>query len=137
MARKVSTQAQQLPPKIVLGLMPELTVYQISEAELNQLANGPPSQTDFSFALAMLPAALTIFVTLQTVDILSNRTYYTYVIAFGLLTIQGLISLARWWFSDRSFKVLVHEIRARVPEKPGIPDQIKDPIEASEAPPSG
>jgi hypothetical protein len=103
--------------------MPELRIYPISEAELDQLASGSPGQLHLNFALAMLPAALTILVTLQTVDIPKNRTYYTYVIDFGLLVTQGLISLARWWFSGGALTQLVNEIRDRMPEKPGIPEQ--------------
>ena len=78
-----------------------------------------------SFALAMLPSALTVFITLQTVEIKDNRVYTTYWIAFWLLFIQGLVSLARWWTTGGSFKTLARGIRSRMPPKAGIPLQIE------------
>jgi hypothetical protein len=134
-AKKTSTRDQGLAPVIRVSLMPELKVYQVSEAELEQLADGPPGQLHLNFALAMLPAALTILITLQTVDIPKNRTYYTYIIAFGLLATQGLISLARWWFTGGALTELVEEIRSRMPEKPGVPEQITASIAQPEPEP--
>ena len=72
----------------------------------------------------MLPAALTVFITLQTVEIADGRVYHAYWIAFWLLGIQGLISLARWWTASGTLKALVREIRSRMPEKPGINEPI-------------
>jgi hypothetical protein len=72
----------------------------------------------------LLPAALTILITLQTVEIPNPRMYDTYVIAFGLLAGQGLISLVRWWMTGGSLKMLARDIRLRMPEKPGIPEQV-------------
>lgn len=127
-AKRTQNRERPLPPVVRIGLMPELKVYPISEADLDQLARGPAGQFHLNFALAMLPAALTILITLQTVEIPENRTYYTYIIAFGLLATQGVISLARWWFNSRSLAELVNEIRDRLPEKPGIPEQITAPV---------
>jgi hypothetical protein len=85
----------------------------------------------------MLPAALTILVTLQTVEIPKNRTYYTYIISFGLLATQGIISLARWWIMGGVLTGLVTEIRGRMPEKPGIPEQTTAAVTPSEPEPPG
>jgi hypothetical protein len=59
-------------------------------------------------------------VTLQTVRIEDNRVFYSYQIAFWVFRIQGLICFFRWWRERASFRILVNEIRARMPEKPGI-----------------
>jgi hypothetical protein len=134
-AKRSQNREQPLPPVVRIGVMPELKVYPISEAELEQLAGGPPGQLHLNFALAMLLAALTILITLQTVEIPKDRTYYTYVIALILLAIQGAISLARRWFGNRSLIALVNDIRARMPEKPGIPEQITASVTALELEP--
>jgi hypothetical protein len=82
-----------------------------------------------SFALALLPAALTFFITLQTVEIKNDRIYYSYWIAFWLLSVQGLVALVqwrrmsvRWWKTSDSINTLVQVIRARMPEGQGISD---------------
>jgi hypothetical protein len=111
----------------------ELKVFQISEAELEKLANGPPGQVHLSFALALLPAALTVFITLQTVDIVSTRIYNGYWIAFWLLSVQGAISLARWRTSGSGLVALIQEIRDRMPERHGIPEQITQAIQGGDS----
>jgi hypothetical protein len=61
------------PPIVLYAPLAEIKVCQISEAELEKLGNGPGGQIHLNFALALLPAALTILVTLQTVTIAENR----------------------------------------------------------------
>jgi hypothetical protein len=84
-----------------------LKVYEISEAELERfeaegerLTSGSPGQVHLSFALALLPAALTVLITLQTVEIKNERIYYGYWIAFWMLSVQGLIALVQWWMAS-------------------------------------
>ena len=109
-----------------------LRVYEVSEAELEQLASGPQGQVHLSFALAMLPSALTVFVTLQTVEIQGLRIYAGYWIAFWLLFVQGAISLVRWWMAGSSTRGLVDAIRARMLPAPGAPDQPISPTPSLE-----
>jgi hypothetical protein len=111
----------------------QLKIYEISEAELEKLEAGPPGQLHLNFALAMLPAALTILIALQTTAITSDRIYVGYLVAFWALSVQGLISLMRWWISKRSYSKLIREIRARMPARPPIiPEQLVSPTARSE-----
>jgi hypothetical protein len=113
------------PPVVIYAPLGHLKVYEISEAELERFEAGPPGQLHLNFALAMLPAALTILITLQTAGIHSDRLYVGYLIAFWGLFVQGIISLARWWTSNRSYGKLIAKIRARMPDRPPIiPEQI-------------
>ncbi|MDG3007249.1 hypothetical protein [Paludisphaera mucosa] len=112
------------PPIVVYAPLGELKVYELSEAEFERLAEGPTGQLHLNFALAMLPTALSILVTLQTATIESNRIYTSYLVAFWLLLVQGLISLFRWWHSNRSHQKLIDDIRARMPKRPGIAEQM-------------
>ncbi len=135
MAARKAADDRPAPPIVRFAPLGELRVYEISEAELERLENGPPGQVHLSFALALLPAALTVFITLQTVEIKDNRAYYCYWIAFWLLSIQGLNSLVRWWTSGGSLKSLVQDIRSRMPEKPGIPEQATSSAQGPETEP--
>jgi hypothetical protein len=134
-AARRANEGRPAPPIVRYAPLGELRVYEISEAELEKLENGPPGQVHLSFALAMLPAALTVFITLQTVEIQSNRIYYGYSIAFWLLFIQGLVSLVQWWTTGGSLRVLALDIRSRMPERPGIPEQAIPSAQGSEAEP--
>lgn len=124
MATRKLADDRPAPPIVRYAPLGELKVYEISEAELEKLEGGPPGQVHLSFALALLPAALTILVTLQTAEIRADRVYYGYWIAFWLLSVQGLTSLLRWWLTRGSLTRLVTEIRSRMPAKPGIPEQV-------------
>jgi hypothetical protein len=117
----------------------QLKVYEVSESEFEELAKGPSGQLHLNFGLAMLPAALTILIALQTTTITSNRLYIAYLVAFWALMVQGIVSLLRWWTLNRSRQKLVDEIRARMPARPGIPEQIVPPmlVLESESPPRG
>jgi hypothetical protein len=123
MAARKPGDDRPAPPIVRYAPLGELKVFELSEAELEKLESGPPGQVHLSFALALLPAALTVFITIQTVEISSDRIYYGYWIAFWLLFVQGLISLVRWWTTSGSLRTLVTDIRSRMPEHPGIPEQ--------------
>lgn len=124
MAARKSNDPRPAPPIVRYAPLGELKVYEISEAELEKLENGPPGQIHLNFALALLPAALTVLVALQTAQMPNDRVYLGYWIAFWLLSVQGLFSLARWLMTKGSLKSLVSEIRARMPDRPGIPEQV-------------
>ena len=132
MSPRRASERRPAPPVVRFAPLGELKVYEISEAELEKLETGPPGQVDLSFALALLPAALTIFITVQTVEIKENRVYYIYWIAFWLLSIQGLISLVRWWTTGGSLKSLGREIRSRMPS---IPEPATSPDQRPETEP--
>jgi hypothetical protein len=93
----------------------EVRVYQITEDELEKLAGGPPGQIHLNIALALLPAALTLLVTLQTVEINDNRLFAGYLGAFFAFLLLGLQSLIQWRRASRAFKSQVQQIRDRMP----------------------
>jgi hypothetical protein len=136
-AARKTPDPRPAPPIVVYAPLGELKVYEISESELEKLESGPPGLVHLSFALALLPAALTVGITLQTVTISSNRTYNGYLIAFWVMLVQGVLSLARWWFASRTHGDLIRNIRARMPARPGIPERMTPPPAAIEPEPTG
>ena len=127
MAARRANDLRPAPAVVRYAPVGEVRVYEVSEAELEQLASGPRGQVQLSFALALLPAALTVFVTLQTVDIRDVRIYSAYWIAFWLLFVQGAISLVRWWVAGNSTKGQVDVIRARMLPTAGAPGESVPP----------
>jgi hypothetical protein len=104
MAARKTRDKRPGPPTIPDAPFGGLNVFEISEAELNRLKNVPPGQVHLNFALALLPAALIILITLLTAEIRSDWIYYGYWIAFWLSSVQGLIALAQWWTTYDSMK---------------------------------
>ena len=123
MAPKKILDPRPPPPIIQYAPLGNLKIYEISEAELEKLEAGPPGQLHLNFALAMLPTALSIFISLQTANFTPVWSV-AYQIACWLLGIQGLWFLFQWWYSSRSYGVLIKEIRARMPDKAGMPEQL-------------
>ena len=121
------TDPRPKPPVIHYAPLKDVNIYEISEAELEKLADGPPGQLHLNFALALLPTALTLFVTIQTIEIAESRIYHGYWIAFWLLFVQGLISLFRWWSTSGSTRDLAREIRSRMPAREEIGEQLPEP----------
>jgi hypothetical protein len=103
------------PPVVRYAPLGEVRVYQITEDELEKLAGGPPGQIHLNIALALLPAALTLLVTLQTVEINDNRLFAGYLGAFFAFLLLGLQSLIQWRRASRAFKSQVQQIRDRMP----------------------
>ncbi|QEH35975.1 hypothetical protein OJF2_45330 [Aquisphaera giovannonii] len=102
----------------------ELKVYELSEAEFDRLAEGASGQLHLNFALAMLPTALSVLISLLTTTIESNRVYLAFLVAFWALLVQGLISLLRWWLYSRTHRKRIEGSRARMPVRPVIAEQI-------------
>ena len=118
-------------PLVRVAPLGELHVFQISDGELTQIENGPPSQLHLNFALAMLPTALSLAISLQTATF-PDGWRNAYQIAAWLLGIQGLYSLVRWWNGSKDFNKLIKDIRGRMPDKPGIPEQLTLPVATDE-----
>ena len=117
-------KSRPAPPTVRVSPLGELKVYEISEAELERFAGGPPGQIDLNFALALLPVALTILITLQTATFAGAGPRYVYWIAFWILLVQGIYFGAKWWLNRGKFSRLIEEVRGRMPEPPGLPDDV-------------
>jgi hypothetical protein len=129
-------ESRPAPPIVRVAPLQELRVYQISESELEKLERGSPESIHLSLALAFLPAALTLLITLQTVDITKPRIYNAYLFSFLLLALQGGVSLIRWWRARGTVRDIVQEIRDRMPKRPGIPEQATEGSQSEEPPAS-
>lgn len=131
MGKRPVSRPEILEP--ILGSMPQVKVHRITDDEFKQLASGGlGQQTELSFALALLPMALTILITLLTVTIPEPRKYNSFLIFLILFAVQGVYFSIRWWRTGSSLKGLIHRIEARMPESSG-PEQISGRVLIIEA----
>lgn len=126
MAAKKVPDPRPAPPIIWYAPLGHLKVYEISEAELEKLEAGPPGELHLNFAMAMLPTALSIFISLQTATF-TPAWNVGYQVACWALSVLGIWFLAQWWHASRSYGALIKEIRSRMPDKAGIPEQLPSP----------
>ncbi|KAB2900562.1 MAG: hypothetical protein F9K31_04590 [Dokdonella sp.] len=102
-------------PRILRGAFDSLSLYEITDYELESLEEGSPSSTFLNFAIAFVSIGLSFLTTLLTVKI---ESIYVFLI-FVVLTIIGLAAalvLFVLWRKTRSrVKDLVKKIKARAP----------------------
>lgn len=104
--------------RIVRGTLGSLSLYEITDYELELLEQGSPSSTYLNFAIMFSSIGLSFLATLLTVDIPVGYAFTIFVV----LTVVGLGAAAVLfvlWRRTRSRTVdLCKKIRARVPTAP-------------------
>lgn len=104
-------------PVIKKGKVDSLTIYEVTESELETIERGSPNSTYFNIGIALISTAISFFVTLLTVD-LSHRPRL--FIVFTLITIVGgllgSILLVLWWRTKNDVDIVLKKIRDRMKE---------------------
>ncbi len=113
-------KGQSPGPVIRHAPLGELRIYTVTEHELDAVARGSPASLFLNFALALLPIAVTLFATLATTTIPSDRLYTFFVCACLISLVSGLVLLALWWREHASAKKIVEQIKNRMPPPPGV-----------------
>src|SRR6266516_1346497 len=98
-------------PAIRRAKLGTLTIYEISEAELEIIERGSPESLFLNFAIFLISVAISFSVTLATANIASNRTFQVFVIITAIGYLAGAILLALWWRSRSSTKTITDAIR--------------------------
>src|ERR1700752_508655 len=92
-----------------------ITIYEVSDSELEILAKGSPDSTYLDFSIGLLSAAIAFSITLATNTIESNRTFTVFFIAVILGYLFGFLFLLLWWKNHTSVSSVVTSIRSRLP----------------------
>lgn len=120
--KKNDTESGAHPAMPIIRFAPfgELKIYPVLEGELNTLGKGGEESLYLNFAIALLPTSLSLFVTILTTTINSNRIFVCFLTTAIVTLIAGLILLALWWRNRGSNQTLVQQIKDRMPPPPGI-----------------
>ena len=127
MTNKSNDKPEDLGPTIQRGRLDTLTIYDVSESELDTLERGSPDSLFLNLAIFVLSVAISFSITLATTDVSSTRLFCVFVI----LTVVGYLAGATfgllWWTSHKSVKSVVKRIRERVPpEGNRVPSESED-----------
>ena len=90
-----------------------LTVYHITEQELDLIENGTPESTYFSFEIPLLSVGSSFLIALLTTAMPSPRLFTVFLVVtlFGIL--GGLLLMLVWWRYQRSTVRITKLIRSR------------------------
>lgn len=102
-------------PRILRGAFDSLSLYEITDYELEILEQGSPSSTFLNFAIAFSSIGLSFLATLLTVKIESIFVFVIFVILAVIGLAAALVLLVLWRKTRSSVKALVKKIKARVP----------------------
>jgi hypothetical protein len=100
----------------------QLTIYDVTEAELEILERGSPDSLYLNFAIALLSTAVSFSAALATTTIPSDRTFQVFVILTTLGWVAGIVLLSLWFRTRQSVSAVAAAIRKRLPPQ-GIAQQ--------------
>jgi hypothetical protein len=125
----MSKQKPQMEPSINRVRLEKLTIFEITEAELEALEQGSPESLHLNLGIATLSVAISFLISLLTTSIDDTKTFCVFVIICGIGFIAGSTFGLLWWQSRKRLKNVAQEIRSRMPpegiqeaalkEKPG------------------
>lgn len=108
-------ESRPVGPPVRFSTVSEIRIYWVHEYELEVLARGTANALLLNFALFLLPIAITLFVTLLTTTIPSDRLFVCFLSVAVITTIAGVVFLLLWWRSYKSSGDLLRTIQARMP----------------------
>lgn len=107
---------------IRVGRVDSLTLYEVTDHELDQLEQGSPSSLQLNFACALLPLGASFWVSLKTSPVTGN-TYTIFVVITVVSLIFGLFLLISWWKNRNSVSAVIKKIKERVPAEERVSTQ--------------
>ena len=104
---------QQLDPAIHRVRLDKLTIFEITEAELEALERGSPESLYLNLGLSVFAVAASFSVALATTNIESTKTFSVFVIVMVVGYLAAITFSLLWWRSRRTLRSVASEIRRR------------------------
>ena len=101
--------------RIKRGKVDSLSVYEITDYELDILIKGSPSSLHLNFSIALLSVAASFFISLVTTTISDDRTFTVFCVATGIGGVAGIVLGFLWWNTRDAISSLATKIKARIP----------------------
>ena len=102
-------------PEIRRVRFERLTIYEVSESELDTLERGSPDSLYLNIAIALLSVAVSLTATLLTATIKSLAIFVVFVVCTVVGYVGGILLLLLWRRTRRSLINCAAAIRNRLP----------------------
>jgi hypothetical protein len=106
-----------LAPAIRRARLDNLTIYEISDGELEIIARGSPDSIYLTISVALLTLAASFLGSLLLTDTKSNAILFLFIVLVVVGFVVGGILLLLWKRSSGSVAVCVAAIRKRLPHE--------------------
>jgi len=103
----------ELDPVIHRVPLDQLTIWDVTESELEALERGSPESLYLNLGIAAFSIAVSFSISLATTTVDSIKTYCLFVILAVVGYLAAVTFGLLWWQSRRSLKKVAKEIRSR------------------------
>ena len=117
---------ERLAPAIIRAPILRLILYEVTEAELEQLGEGSPVSIQLNFAIFSLSIALSFLISILSTK-LEDKTYIWFVVVTVATGFLGLFFLFFWIRKRKSVTELIRTIKKRLPSE-GIQQVSQDEV---------
>ena len=124
-------ERQPLDPAIHRVRLDKLTIFEITEAELEALERGSPESLFLNLAVGVISIAISFTIALATTEIQSIKTFCFFVIVTVVCYLGAITFGFLWWQSRRSLRTVAQEIRRR-----RVPEGVQEDVDRSSDHPS-
>lgn len=101
--------------RIIRGSVDSVSLFEITDYELEILEKGSPSSTLFNFSIFFLSIGISFVITLMSTEIASQRVFLVFLVIATLGIGAGIVLLVLWSKFNSSNTDVCKRIRARVP----------------------
>lgn len=113
--KTTTSSSNEFLPAIRRARFDRLTIYEVSDRELDLLERGSPDSLFLNFAIALLSIAISLSVTFATTKIESDRNFIVLVLITIVGYVIGLFLLILWFRNHKSVLTVAKTIRERLP----------------------
>jgi len=113
MSQTDSTSSSEI--RVVRGKFDSLSLYEVTDNELEILEKGSPSSIYLNFAILLLSAGISFLINLLSVNIQSIKTFTVFVVFTVIGILGGIILLVIWYRQRQSMSDIIRKIKQRIP----------------------
>lgn len=105
-------------PEIIKGPLGSISIYEITDYELEILQGSSSDSIILNFAIFFLTTAFTLFVGYSTGVIPSENLKIIYLISITIGMTAGVVLIIWWYKTKQSSKEIVKKIKKRIKKSP-------------------
>lgn len=103
--------------RIKRGKVDSLSLYEVTEAELQELETGGQDNLLLNFAVFLISTATSFFISLLTTEIKSVKTFCVFVIVTIVGFVVGTLLMILWIRTRKSKASIINRIKDRMPKE--------------------
>ncbi|MDF1723145.1 MAG: hypothetical protein P1U59_01430 [Alcanivorax sp.] len=105
--------------KVIRGRVGSVSLYEITDSELDLLEKGSPSSIYLNFAIFLSSIGFSFLVTLLATPIAEIKTFTTFLVFTIIGLLGGFLLFIIWWRMRGEVSDVVHKIKRRIADFDG------------------